>query len=70
MCISLLLAQLSQPQTRVHAEATITIDLEAPPAVVLPLFGPIREAEWAQLEPGHALPQRWPATGRQRLHHR
>jgi len=47
MCIPLLLAQLSQPQTRVHAEATITIDLEAPPAVVLPLFGPIREAEWA-----------------------
>jgi hypothetical protein len=34
-------------ERRAHAEATITIDLDARPAVVLPLFGPIREAEWA-----------------------
>ena len=50
MCIpkkKILLGPLSQSQTRIHTEATITIDLEAPPAVVLPLFGPIREAEWA-----------------------
>lgn len=62
MCIPLLLAQLSQPQTRVHAEATITIDLEAPPAVVLPLFGPIREAEWAH---GWSPVILYPSDGRQ-----
>ena len=47
MLVPLLLAPLSQSQTRVHAEASITFDLEAAPAVVLPLFGPVREAEWA-----------------------
>ena len=47
MLTPLLLASFDQAQTRAHAEASITIDLEAAPAVVLPLFGPIREAEWA-----------------------
>jgi hypothetical protein len=47
MLTPLLLASFCQAQTRAHAEASITIDLEAAPAVVLPLFGPIREAEWA-----------------------
>jgi hypothetical protein len=34
-------------QPRAHAEAAITLHLNAAPATVLPLFGPIREAEWA-----------------------
>jgi hypothetical protein len=47
MLTPFLLASFGQAQTRAHAEASITIDLEAAPAVVFPLFGPIREAEWA-----------------------
>jgi hypothetical protein len=47
MLTLLLLTSVGQTQTRAHAEASITIDLEAAPAVVLPLFGPVREAEWA-----------------------
>jgi hypothetical protein len=43
----LLSASASQAQTRAHAEASITIDLDAAPVTVLPLFGPVREAEWA-----------------------
>jgi hypothetical protein len=43
----LLLACLASGQTREHAQASITLRLPAPPAVVLPLFGPVREAEWA-----------------------
>ncbi len=46
MLVPLLLAPLGQAQTRAHTEASMTIDLEAAPAVVLPLFGPVREAEW------------------------
>jgi hypothetical protein len=34
-------------QPRQHTESAITIHLHAPPAQVLPLFGPVREAEWA-----------------------
>jgi hypothetical protein len=34
-------------QPRAHAEAAITLHLNAAPGTVLPLFGPIREAEWA-----------------------
>jgi hypothetical protein len=47
MLTALLLASFGQAQTRAHAEASITIDLEAASGVVLPLFGPVREAEWA-----------------------
>ena len=43
----LLTAAIGHAQTRAHAEAGFTINLEAAPAVALPLFGPIREAEWA-----------------------
>jgi hypothetical protein len=43
----LLVVSFGHAQTRADAEASITIDLEAPPSVVLPLFGPSREAEWA-----------------------
>jgi len=41
-----LLACLGRAQTRAHIEASITINLEATPSVVLPLFGPVRETEW------------------------
>ena len=34
-------------QTREHAEASIVLHLPAPPSVVFPLFGPVRESEWA-----------------------
>ncbi len=34
-------------QTRQHAQAGITLRLPAKPAVVFPLFGPVRESEWA-----------------------
>jgi hypothetical protein len=47
---------------RVHTEASITIDLEAAPAVVLPLFGPVREAEWAH---GWSPVMLYPSDGRQ-----
>jgi hypothetical protein len=43
----LLLAVVGPAQTRAHAEASFTIDLEAAPQLALPLFGPEREAEWA-----------------------
>jgi hypothetical protein len=45
VCVFLLAAALGQ--TREHAQASITLRLPAPPAVVFPLFGPVREAEWA-----------------------
>ena len=41
------LACSASAQTREHAEAGFTLRLPAPPAVVLPLFGPVRESEWA-----------------------
>jgi hypothetical protein len=34
-------------QTREHAQATITLRLRATPSVAFPLFGPVRESEWA-----------------------
>jgi Polyketide cyclase / dehydrase and lipid transport len=34
-------------QTREHAHVSITLRLAAPPAAVFPLFGPVRESEWA-----------------------
>lgn len=34
-------------QTRSHVEAVMTLHLDASPAAVLPLFGPVREGEWA-----------------------
>jgi hypothetical protein len=42
-----LIACLASGQTREHAQASITLRLPAPPADVFPLFGPVREAEWA-----------------------
>ena len=62
MLTPLLLAPLGHAQTRAHAETSITIDLQAAPAAVLPLFGPIREAEWAQ---GWNPAVLYPAGGRQ-----
>src|ERR1700689_5409508 len=41
------LSCLVSAQTREHAEASIVLHLPAPPAVVFPLFGPVRESEWA-----------------------
>ena len=38
---------LTQAQTREHADASIAIRLAAPPSVVFPLFGPVREGEWS-----------------------
>src|SRR5258708_32546799 len=34
-------------QTREHAEPSMVLRLPAPPAVAFPLFGPVRETEWA-----------------------
>jgi hypothetical protein len=34
-------------QTREHAEASFVLRLPAPPSLVFPLFGPVRESEWA-----------------------
>jgi hypothetical protein len=34
-------------QSREHAETTIVLQLPAPPAMALPLFGPVRESEWS-----------------------
>jgi hypothetical protein len=34
-------------QSREHSEAGFTLRLPAPPSVVFPLFGPIRESEWS-----------------------
>ena len=62
MLASLLLASRCQAQARAHAEASIRIDLEASPAVVLPLFGPVREAEWAH---GWSPVMLYPAGSRQ-----
>jgi hypothetical protein len=45
LCALLLAAAFGQ--TREHAQASITLRLPAPPSVVFPLFGPVREAEWA-----------------------
>ncbi len=41
------LACSASAQTREHAEAGFTLRLPAPPSVVFPLFGPVRESEWA-----------------------
>ena len=62
MFTPLLLAPLGQAQTRAHAEASITIDLDAAPAVVLPLFGPVREAEWTH---GWSPVMLYPGDGKQ-----
>jgi hypothetical protein len=46
------------PLTAVHARRTGSIHLDAPIAEVFPLFGPVREAEWAEgwhIEPLYAL---------------
>jgi hypothetical protein len=40
-------AMVCLAQSREHAEAGFTLRLPAPPAVVFPLFGPIRESEWS-----------------------
>ena len=55
-------ARLAPAQTRAHVETSITLYLEARPAVVLPLFGPIREAEWAH---GWNPTMLYPTDGRQ-----
>jgi hypothetical protein len=34
-------------QEHAHAEAAMTLHLNAAPSTVFPLFGPVREAEWA-----------------------
>ena len=40
-------ACLASAETREHAEASIILRLPAVPSVVFPLFGPVRESEWA-----------------------
>ena len=62
MLTVLFLATFGQAQTRAHVEASIVIYLEAPPAAALPLFGPIREAEWAH---GWNPAMAYPTDGRQ-----
>jgi|ERR1700690_810921 len=44
---ALAMAGVAEAQTREHADASITLRLAAPPSVVFPLFGPVREAEWS-----------------------
>ncbi len=61
----LLLAVVGPAQTRAHAEASFTIDLEAAPQLALPLFGPDREAEWAH---GWSPVMLYTGTGRQCLY--
>jgi hypothetical protein len=46
-CCLLLMGGAVHAQMREHAEASITLRLAAPPSVVFPLFGPVREAEWS-----------------------
>ena len=41
------LASDAGAQARQHADTSIVLRLPAPPAVVFPLFGPVREAEWS-----------------------
>ncbi len=43
----LLIGSLLSAQSREHAEASIILRLPASPAAVFPLFGPVRESEWA-----------------------
>jgi hypothetical protein len=45
--LTLCLACGAWAQTREHADVSIVLRLPAPPAVVFPLFGPVRESEWA-----------------------
>jgi len=45
--LSLAISCALPAQTRAHAESAMTLHLNAAPATVFPLFGPIREAEWA-----------------------
>jgi len=62
LAITILLATIGHAQTRAHSEASITINLEAAPAVALPLFGPVREAEWAR---GGSPVMLYPGAGKQ-----
>lgn len=45
--VVLMMACAAIGQTREHAQASITLRLPAQPSVVFPLFGPVRESEWA-----------------------
>jgi hypothetical protein len=45
--LTVCLAWNAPAQSREHAEASFTLRLPAPPSVVFPLFGPIRESEWS-----------------------
>jgi hypothetical protein len=58
----LLLSLPALAQNRVHAEGVMVLHLDAPPAMVFPLFGPVRESEWSP----HWNPQiLYPADKRQ-----
>jgi hypothetical protein len=39
--------ETAQAVARAHADTSMTLRLAAAPAVVFPLFGPVREAEWS-----------------------
>ena len=41
------MAVTASPQPRQHAESNITFELPAAASTALPLFGPVRETEWA-----------------------
>jgi len=44
----LLSLPLTWGQARQHVESTIVLHLNAAPSEIFPLFGPVREAEWAK----------------------
>jgi hypothetical protein len=46
-CVPVAWAQKNSEASRAHAERSFTIHLQAPPAEVLPLFGPVGEREWS-----------------------
>ena len=43
----LLMGGAARGQTRARADASMALRLAAPPAMVFPLFGPVREGEWS-----------------------
>ena len=47
LLILVCVAGVAVAQPRQHAESNITFDLPAAASRALPLFGPVREAEWS-----------------------
>ena len=54
-CAVLAWGQKGSETRRAHAESRFTIHLQAPPAEVFPLFGPVGEREWSRQWVPHFL---------------